>query len=71
MLTDFQNAFTLRLSGKFTTNSYLDIPRSLSYVATLPCEISRLENRHPQEVIEANGRVRLSQSKNSFKINVW
>ena len=26
MLTDFQNSFTDRLSGKFATNSYLNIP---------------------------------------------
>ena len=40
MLTDYQNSFTVRLDGKFATNSYLNIPPHLSYVATLPCEIS-------------------------------
>jgi len=49
---------------------YLNIPPHLNYVATLPCEISCSKNRHPQEVIEANDRVRLSHSKNSFKIFV-
>ena len=39
MLTDFQNSFTSTLSGKFATNSYLNIPPHLQYVATLPCEI--------------------------------
>jgi len=39
MLTDFQNSFTGRLTGKFATNSYLNIPPRLNYVATLPCEI--------------------------------
>jgi len=39
MLTDFQNSFTGRLTGKFATNSYLIIPPHLTYVATLPCEI--------------------------------
>ena len=39
MLTDFQNSFTGRLTGKFATNSYLNIPPRLKYVATLPCEI--------------------------------
>ena len=39
MLTDFHNSFTGRLIGKFTTNSYLNIPPHLKYVATLPCEI--------------------------------
>jgi len=40
MLTDFQNSFTGRLTGKFATNSYLNIPPHLKRVATLPCEIS-------------------------------
>ena len=40
MLTDFQNSFTDRLTGKFATNSYLNIPPHLKSVATLPCEIS-------------------------------
>ena len=35
MLTDFQNSFTGRLTGKFATNSYLNIPPHLKYVATL------------------------------------
>ena len=39
MLTDFQNSFSGRLIGKFATNSYLNIPPNLKYVATLPCEI--------------------------------
>ena len=39
MLTDFQNFFTGRLIGKFATNSYLNIPPHLKYIATLPCEI--------------------------------
>ena len=39
MLTDFQNSFTGRLTGKFETKSYLNIPPHLKYVATLPCEI--------------------------------
>jgi len=39
MLTDFQNSFTGRLTGKFATNFYLTIPTHLKYVATLPCEI--------------------------------
>jgi len=36
MLTNFQNSFTDRLSGKFATKSYLNIPPHLTYVATLP-----------------------------------
>jgi len=39
MLIGFQNSFTGRLTGKFATNSYLNIPPRLNYVATLPCEI--------------------------------
>jgi len=35
MLTDFHNSFTGRLIGKFATNSYLNIPPHLKYVATL------------------------------------
>jgi len=35
MLTDFQNSFTGRLTGKFATNAYLNIPPHLKYVATL------------------------------------
>ena len=31
--------FAHRLSGKFATKSYLNIPPQLKYVATLPCEI--------------------------------
>ena len=37
MLTDFQNSFIGRLTGKFATNSYLNIPPHLKRVATLPC----------------------------------
>ena len=36
MLTDFQNSFADRLSGKFATKSYLNNPLHLKYVATLP-----------------------------------
>jgi len=39
MLTDFQNSFTGRLTGKFATNTYLNIPSHLKRVATLPCKI--------------------------------
>ena len=39
MLTDFQNSFTGRLTGKFATNSYLNTPPHLKHVATVPCEI--------------------------------
>ena len=39
-LTNFQNSFTDRLTGKFATNSYLNIPTNLKYVTTLPREIS-------------------------------
>jgi len=39
-LTYFQNSDTVRLSGTLAINSYLNIPPHLSYIATLPCEIS-------------------------------
>jgi len=32
--------FTGRFSGEFATNSYLNIPSHVRYLATLPCEIS-------------------------------
>ena len=50
MLTDFRNFFTGRLTGNFATNSYLNIPPHLKYVAALPCKISMLKNRHAQEL---------------------
>ena len=39
MLTDFQNSFSGRSTGKFATNSYLNISPHLKFIATLPCEI--------------------------------
>jgi len=50
MLTDFQNSFTSRLTGKFATNSYLNIPPHLKYVATLPCKICMSENWQQSEI---------------------
>jgi len=41
MLTDFQNYFTVRLSGKFATNSNLNIPphlMSLHYLVKYECQ---------------------------------
>ena len=66
MLTDFQNSFTGRLTGKFATNSYLNILAHLKRVATLPCEISMFKKRNAQEVIEANCHVRLRPLKKLF-----
>jgi len=70
MLTDFQNSFTGRLSGKFAINWYLNIPLHLKRVATLPCEISMLKNDRAPEETEAHSHVRFSHSKisssNSF-----
>ena len=40
MLTDFRNSFTGRLTGKFATNSYLNSPPHLTYVATV-CFLTR------------------------------
>ena len=41
LATDLQNSFADILTGKlkFATNSYLNIPQLLKYVATVPCEI--------------------------------
>jgi len=66
MLTDFQNSFTARLTGKFATKSCLNIPPHLKRVATLPCEILCSKNRNAQEVIEANCHVRLRPLKKLF-----
>ena len=43
MLTNFQNFFNGRLTGKFATKSYLNISPHLKRVATLPYEISMLK----------------------------
>jgi len=40
MLTDFQNFFTGRLTGKFATKSNFTIPPHPKHVATLPCDSS-------------------------------
>jgi len=37
VLTDFQNSFTIRLSRKFVTKSYLNTPPHRKRAATLPC----------------------------------
>ena len=39
LLTDIPKKFANRLSGKFATNSCLNIPPQLEHVATLPCVI--------------------------------
>jgi len=44
MLTDFHNFFAGRLSDKFATKQYLNIPTLMTYVATLPCETRMSEN---------------------------
>ena len=44
MLTDFQNSFTDRLSGKFAIRSLWNIPPHLRCVTTLPCEIFMFRN---------------------------
>jgi len=66
MLTDYQNSFTGRLTGKFATNSYLNIPPhlkvSLHYLVKYLCS----KNRNAQEVIEANCHVRLRPLKKLF-----
>ena len=48
MLTDFQSS--RRLSDKFATMSYLNIPTHLKYVATLLCEIRMSVNRQQSEI---------------------
>ena len=50
IVTDFQNSFAVRLIGKFATNSYLNIPPNLKYIATLPCEIWMSQNWQQCEI---------------------
>jgi len=38
MSTDIQKSFADRVTGKFATNSYFNIPPYLKYVDTLPRE---------------------------------
>ena len=54
MLTDFQNSFTDRLSGKSATSIYLNIPPHLKYVATLGLHCEWSKNHNAQELTEAN-----------------
>jgi len=44
MLTNFQNSFTDRLSGKFAIKSLRNIPPNHRCVSTLPCEIFLFRN---------------------------
>jgi len=71
MLTDFQNSFTGRLSGKFAANSYLNIPLHLKYVATLPCEISIFKKSPCSRSNSSKLPSKTYHSKNSFKMFVW
>jgi len=50
ILTDFQNTFADRLSGKFATKFCLSIPPHLKYVAILPCKIWISENWRQSEI---------------------
>jgi len=67
MLTDFQNSFTGRVSSKFLAEQQLNIPPDLKRIATLPCEILVLKNRHDPKLSEANFHARLSRSKQLLK----
>jgi len=64
MLTDFQNSFTGRLTGKFATKSYLNIPPHLKHITTLPCEIRMSENWQQSEIcIVINDKLQDSTAK--------
>jgi len=67
MLTDFQNFFTVRLSKKFVTKTYLNILPYPKRVATLPCEISMFKKSQFLRVSEANRYARLSHSNTALK----
>ena len=55
MLSDFQNTFAGRNTGKFATNWYLNIPPHLKYVATLSCEISIFKKSQCSRTRSFNG----------------
>ena len=46
----FSKFFTARLTGEFVTNSYLNIPLHIKYVATLPCKIWMSEKWRQSEI---------------------
>jgi len=72
MLTDFQNSFTGRLTGKFATNSYLNIPPHVKRVATLPCELSMFKKSQCSRSNWSKLPCKTSPTqKNCFKIFVW
>jgi len=50
MSTDIQKSFADRVTGKFATNSYFNIPPYLKYVDTLPRETWMSENRRQSEI---------------------
>ena len=50
LLTDFQNSFTGRLTGKFATKSNFSIPPHPKHVSTLPCEIWMSEKWRQSEI---------------------
>jgi len=50
MLTDFQNSFTGRLSGKFAKKSNFTVSPHPKHVSTLPCEILMSENWWQSEI---------------------
>ena len=72
MLTDFQNSFTGRLTGKFATNSYLNIPPHLKRVTTLPCEISMFKKSQCSRSNWSKLPCKTSPTqKTCFKIVIW
>jgi len=61
MLTDFQNAFTDRFTGKYATKSSLIIPPHLKHVATLLCQTSISKNwRKSEACIVINDKSQVS-----------
>ena len=53
MLTNFQNSFTFRLTGKFATNSYLNIPPHLK-----TCRYTTLWNIYVQKITVLKEKVK-------------
>ena len=68
----FSKFFTGRLTSKFATNSYLNIPPHLKRVTTLPCKISMFKKSQCSRSNLSKLPCKTSPTqKNCFKIFVW
>jgi len=60
MLSDLQNFFTYRLSSKFLTERWLNIPPHFKHVTRLTCEMFVLKNLNDPKLSEVNFHARFS-----------